>query len=38
MTPDEIYDIYVDFNDNLEWDIIRYNMLIGKASCSKYIV
>ena len=32
MTPDEIYDTYVDFNDALEVDI-TYNMLIRKASC-----
>ena len=32
MTPNEIYDTYVDFNDNLEVDINAYNMLIRKAS------
>ena len=32
MTPNEIYDTYVDFNDNLELDINAYNMLIRKAS------
>ena len=33
MTPDEIYDTYVAFNDDLELDINIYNMLIRKASC-----
>ena len=32
MTPDEIYDTYVDFNDDLELDINIYNMLIRKAN------
>ena len=30
LTADEIYDTYVDFNDDLELDI---NILIRKASC-----
>ena len=29
MTPDEIYDTYVDFNNDPELHIITYNMLIG---------
>ena len=33
MTPDEIYDTYVNFNDNLELDVNTYNMLIRKANC-----
>ena len=33
VTPDEIYDTYVDFNGNLELDCDVYNMLIRKASC-----
>ena len=33
VTPDEIYDTYVDFNDDLELDINTYKMLIRKASC-----
>ena len=32
MTPNEIYDTYADFNDDLELDINAYNMLIRKAS------
>ena len=32
MTPDEICDIYVDFNDDLELDINTYNMLIRIAN------
>ena len=31
MTPDEIYDTYVDFNDNLELDINAYNMLKSQS-------
>ena len=31
MTPDEIYDTYVDFNDNLELDINTYNMLKSQS-------
>ena len=33
LTPDDIYDIYVDFNDDLELDTYIYNLLIRKASC-----
>ena len=33
MTPDEIYDTYIDFNADLELDINTYNMLVRKASC-----
>ena len=33
MTPDEIYDTYVDFNDDLELDINTYNMMIRKVIC-----
>ena len=33
ITPDDIYDIYVDFNDDLELDIYVDNLLIRKASC-----
>ena len=33
ITPDDIYDTYVDFNDDLELDIYVYNLLIRKASC-----
>ena len=33
MRSDEIYDIYVDFKDDLGLDIYTYNMLIRKASC-----
>ena len=33
ITPDKIYDTYIDFNDDLELDIYVYNMLIRKASC-----
>ena len=33
IAPDEIYDTYVDFNDELELDINVYNMLIRKANC-----
>ena len=33
IAPDEIYNTYVDFNDELELDINVYNMLIRKASC-----
>ena len=33
ITPDEIYDTYVDFNDDLELNIYVYNMLIRKARC-----
>ena len=32
MTPDEIYDIYADFND-LGLDIYTDNILIRKANC-----
>ena len=32
MTPDEIYDTYIDFNDHPELYINTYNMLIRKAS------
>ena len=38
MTLDEIYDTYVDFNDDLELDINTCNMLIRKTICEKYIV
>ena len=31
LTPDEIYDSYVDFNEHLELDISVYNLLIQKA-------
>ena len=31
-TPDETYSIYVDFNNDLEWDIYVYNMSVRKAS------
>lgn len=33
LTPDEIYDSYVDFNEHLELDTSVYNTLIQKASC-----
>ena len=33
ITPDEIYDIYVDFKGDLKLDINVYNMLIRKANC-----
>ena len=33
ITPDEIHDTYVDFNDDLELDIYVYSMLIRKARC-----
>ena len=33
LTPDEIYDSYVDFNEHLELDTSVYNLLIQKASC-----
>ena len=33
MTPDEIYETYVDFNGYPELDINTYNMLIRKANC-----
>ena len=33
ITPDEIYNTYVDFNDDLELDIYVYNILIRKALC-----
>ena len=33
MTPDEIYETYVDFNGYPELDINTYNMLIRKATC-----
>ena len=32
IIPDEIYDTYVDFNDDLELDIYVYNVLIWKTS------
>ena len=32
VTPDKIYDTYVDLNENLELDCNVYNMLIRKAS------
>ena len=31
VTPDEVYDMYVDINDDLEIDCNIYNMLIAKA-------
>ena len=31
VTPDEVYDTYVDINDDLEIDCNIYNMLIAKA-------
>ena len=34
MTPDDIYDTYVDFYDDLKLlDINTYNMLIRKTCC-----
>ena len=33
LTPDEIYDSYVDFDEHLELDTSVYNTLIQKASC-----
>ena len=33
IAPDETYDTYADFSDELELDINVYNMLIRKASC-----
>ena len=33
ITPNEICDTYVDFNDDLELDIYVCNTLIRKASC-----
>ena len=33
ITPDDIYDTYVDFNDDLELDIYVHNLLVRKASC-----
>ena len=33
ISPDEIYDSYVDINENLEIDMNLYNMLLRKASC-----
>ena len=33
ITPDEIYNTYVDFKDDLELDIYVYNILIRKALC-----
>ena len=32
MTPDDIYNTYVDFKDYPELDINNYNMLIRKAN------
>ena len=37
LTPDEICDTYIDFNDDLELDIYVYNMLIRKASCGDFM-
>ena len=31
VTPDEVYDTYVDINDGLEIDCNIYNVLIAKA-------
>ena len=31
VTPDQVYDMYVDINDDLEIDYNIYNMLIAKA-------
>ena len=31
VTPDEVYDTYVDINDDLEIDCNIYNILIAKA-------
>ena len=31
VTPDEVYDMYVDINDDLEIDCNIYNVLIAKA-------
>ena len=31
VTPDEVYDMYVDINDDLEIDCNIYNMLFAKA-------
>ena len=31
VTPDEVYDMYVDINKDLEIDYNIYNMLIAKA-------
>ena len=33
IAPDEIYDTYVGFNDDLELDTDIYKMLIRKTSC-----
>ena len=33
MTPDEIYNTYVDFNDNLELDVNTFNTFISKTRC-----
>ena len=32
ITPDETYGIYIDFDNDLEWDIYVYNMSVRKAS------
>ena len=37
LTPEEICDTYIDFNDDLELDIYVYNMLIRKASCGDFM-
>ena len=37
LTPEEICDTYIDFNDDLELDIYVYNMLIRKASCADFM-
>ena len=33
LTPDEIYDSYVDLNEHLGLDTSVYNLLIQKARC-----